>query len=658
MPAAQERDREHDQRQQADADGKPREQHGAAGGGDRGVDRVLVVAAVGALLGPAADHQQCVIDRHPEADQGDQELDDLADGRQVREPSQRQEGGEDRDAGDHQRHERQEAGEHEREHDKRAERSQHRLGQHPGALAGGPARRQRLHARDPHLPGCGHGGADGALDAGGQIAGRHRVALRSEHQRVRAAPVGGRERRIAGGGVVGDPRGRRYPSRGRERVLEPGGNARGVDRGAARQRDYRHGRILRAVAAIKRLDPRVGAKRGAGHREAVRQPLGRAGRGHRPGCRQGEPERDDQQLVPENETGQRRHHGPPRERPVVMAASIARRSQSVVGRPEAVALRHSERPFGRRTPIGAGCRLPMDDDNGPSAIYPREAMNVPPASARSAIRRRPALADALARLRLSPLAFDIGFAVAMAVITLLGSLAEGHPNQQFDKPAPGHHIPHVPPAAALLVLASALVLIWRRRAPVAVLAVSLAAVLLYTCLGYVNGAAMLNPIAALYAVAVTCTIRQAIALSLVTMAALLAASAAFDPLGATGGGFPLIPGVVAAALFLGLWVASRHAYARREGEDQARRAVDAERLRIARELHDVVAHTMATINVQAGAAGHVIEAQPEQLHKHSRRSSRPARRGCASCGRSSTSCGKPTSTTRPRRHRGSHSSAP
>jgi signal transduction histidine kinase len=254
----------------------------------------------------------------------------------------------------------------------------------------------------------------------------------------------------------------------------------------------------------------------------------------------------------------------------------------------------------------------MDDDNGPSAVYAREAMNAPPASARSAIRRRSALAGALARLRRSPLAFDIGFAVAMAVITLLGSLAEGHPNQQFDKPAPGHHIPHVPAAAALLVLASALVLIWRRRAPVAVLAVSLAAVLLYTCLGYVNGAAILNPIVALYAVAVTCTIRRAIALSLVTMAALMAATAAFDPLGATGGGFPLIPGVVAAALFLGLWVASRHAYARREGEEQARRAVDAERLRIARELHDVVAHTMATINVQAGAAGHVIEAQPEQ----------------------------------------------
>jgi signal transduction histidine kinase len=99
------------------------------------------------------------------------------------------------------------------------------------------------------------------------------------------------------------------------------------------------------------------------------------------------------------------------------------------------------------------------------------------------------------------------------------------------------------------------------------------------------------------------------------MVALMGASAAFDPLGATQGGFVLIPGEVAAALFLGLWVASRRAYIRRENEEQARRAVDAERLRIARELHDVVAHTMATINVQAGVAAHVIDQQPDQARE-------------------------------------------
>jgi signal transduction histidine kinase len=155
----------------------------------------------------------------------------------------------------------------------------------------------------------------------------------------------------------------------------------------------------------------------------------------------------------------------------------------------------------------------------------------------------------------------------------------------------------------------------RRPRPVPVLLVSLCAVVAYTCLGYVNGAALLNPMFALYAVALAVPTRRALELSALTMVALMGASAAFDPLGATQGGFILIPGEVAAALFLGLWVASRRAYARRENEEQARRAVDAERLRIARELHDVVAHTMATINVQAGVAAHVIDQQPDQARE-------------------------------------------
>jgi signal transduction histidine kinase len=238
-------------------------------------------------------------------------------------------------------------------------------------------------------------------------------------------------------------------------------------------------------------------------------------------------------------------------------------------------------------------------------------MSSPPAAVQPAARRRlPRVADAWGRIRRSPSAFDVALAVLLALVTVLGSVGESHPMQASDKPPAGVHLA-VPTIAYLLVAVSALALIWRRRRPVLVLAVSLGAALLYTCLGYMDGAVMLSPMFALYAVAVAVPTSHAIALSVITMLSLMAANLAFGPFG-TGGGFVLIPGEVAAALFLGLWVASRRAYTLRESAEQARRAVDAERLRIARELHDVVAHTMATINVQAGVAAHVIERQPDE----------------------------------------------
>ena len=48
-----------------------------------------------------------------------------------------------------------------------------------------------------------------------------------------------------------------------------------------------------------------------------------------------------------------------------------------------------------------------------------------------------------------------------------------------------------------------------------------------------------------------------------------------------------------------------------EREDRARLAVAEERMRIARELHDVVAHAMSVVVVQSGVAHHVIDTRPE-----------------------------------------------
>ena len=56
----------------------------------------------------------------------------------------------------------------------------------------------------------------------------------------------------------------------------------------------------------------------------------------------------------------------------------------------------------------------------------------------------------------------------------------------------------------------------------------------------------------------------------------------------------------------------RFAQAKRARELQARRQADEERLRIARELHDVLAHNISLINVQSGVALHLMDEKPEQ----------------------------------------------
>ncbi len=58
-------------------------------------------------------------------------------------------------------------------------------------------------------------------------------------------------------------------------------------------------------------------------------------------------------------------------------------------------------------------------------------------------------------------------------------------------------------------------------------------------------------------------------------------------------------------------LAERARFLERSREEVASRRAAEERLRIARDLHDSVAHAMATINVQAGAAAHVVARRPE-----------------------------------------------
>jgi signal transduction histidine kinase len=208
---------------------------------------------------------------------------------------------------------------------------------------------------------------------------------------------------------------------------------------------------------------------------------------------------------------------------------------------------------------------------------------------------------------------DVVSALVVTAVLLAGSYGEAHPNQQFDQHQGGHYAPHTPAAALLLVAAACLVLAGKRRYPVAVLGISTAAVIVYSVLGNENGAVLLAPAIALFSVAQAVAVRRALVLAAGTLVALMAATAAGNPFGPIGGGFFLLPALIAAPLFGGIAIANRRAYVtsiQERAEDEARRRVDDERLRIARELHDIVAHTMATINVQAGVAEHVLGSNP------------------------------------------------
>ena len=215
--------------------------------------------------------------------------------------------------------------------------------------------------------------------------------------------------------------------------------------------------------------------------------------------------------------------------------------------------------------------------------------------------------------RRSP-ARDAVYAVVMTVITVAGAYAEAHPRQVSDQIPAGTSAAHTPTAALLLVVLAGLVLIGRNQWPLAVYAVSVGAVTLYSALGYVNGAALLLPVVAVYTLATKVTPLRAIGWAGLAIAGLMTATGLNNAFGPTGGDFWVIPGVIGVACLGGIAVASRRAYVtsiQARAEQEARRRIDDERLRIARDLHDVVAHTMATINVQASAAAQLLTDRPE-----------------------------------------------
>jgi signal transduction histidine kinase len=215
--------------------------------------------------------------------------------------------------------------------------------------------------------------------------------------------------------------------------------------------------------------------------------------------------------------------------------------------------------------------------------------------------RRPWVLDGLLAL---------GAIVAMTLIT--AQIPTGDGERSLD--AIGYVL--IGGAGAMLAL--------RRTAPIVGLAVVTVLLWLYTAREYAGGPIYLTFFIMVFAVAVSMERWRSLVVTAVAVTALVVPH--LVAFGFDDGAWPYLSvGWAAAAWFWGDGLRTRRAYLagleerarylEETREEEARRRVADERLRIARDLHDVIAHGIASINVQAGSAIHVMDRKPEQARE-------------------------------------------
>lgn len=193
-----------------------------------------------------------------------------------------------------------------------------------------------------------------------------------------------------------------------------------------------------------------------------------------------------------------------------------------------------------------------------------------------------------------------------------------------DPPTATQSAPATEPVGLGLLLLATLPYYVRRKAPLAVFSVSALSILLLSGIGYFEGGLPMTGLVGAATVGARCRPRVALGAYLGLVVGLVALYVS-DPPGFDFGGLLANVAVFAAAFLLGANSTARRTRLaalqeraealEREREEEARRAVADERLRIAQELHDVVAHSMGVIAVQAGAGVHVIDRDPHEAKR-------------------------------------------
>jgi signal transduction histidine kinase len=220
----------------------------------------------------------------------------------------------------------------------------------------------------------------------------------------------------------------------------------------------------------------------------------------------------------------------------------------------------------------------------------------------------------LARLRaFNPLAVDGVLAVIFALVGIATAFGQDITDDEgFREPT------------ALLVVTAVVIcapIAIRRRWPLTALVISAIGIVIHLLVGWPEGSLPLATLLLTFTVGARCPLRRAVVGLAVVSATIVVLVVGDAPTFDTVGAFAVLANF-AAVWALGVAFRNRRAVSdarvreadeRAEAERQrAARVLAEERLRIAQELHDVVAHSMSVIAVQAGVGEHVLDERPEQ----------------------------------------------